>query len=242
MAKKAIRKPDNSPYIYQQKKVSSVDFRITEKIPWTEKQLEFFRIMADRNTRIMFLSGMAGTGKTLMSFKAALTELQEKKVTDITYLRIPVENSKYKMGFLPGFLDQKAAVYCEPMLQKLEELVGPSSKDALLSNGLVEGKVINFLRGAHMSVKYIIFDESQNGGFEDFLLLLSRLGEKCKVIICGDPMQSDIGKGNSAFVKFMDAFDTEEARSHGIRTFKLGKEDIVRSELLKYIMEVIEKM
>jgi phosphate starvation-inducible PhoH-like protein len=242
MAKKAIRKPDNSPYIYQQKKVSSVDFKLSDRIPWKDRQKEFFDIMADRDTRIMFLSGVAGTGKTVMAFNAALQSLQDKKVTDITYLRVPVENSKHKMGSLPGTLSEKAAVYFEPMYSKLEELVGIASKDALLNNGLVEGKVINFLRGSHMSVKYIIFDEAQNGSFDDFLVFLTRLGEKTKVIICGDPMQSDIGKGNSAFIQFMDAFDTEEARSHGIRVFKMGKEDIVRSELLKYIVEVIEKM
>jgi phosphate starvation-inducible PhoH-like protein len=241
MAKKAIRKPDTSPYIYQQKKVP-LTFSISEKIPWTEKQLDFFKIVNDKNTKLVFLSGCAGTGKTIMAMYAGLNSILEKRTSSLIYTRVPVESSAYKIGYLPGDVDSKLLMYFSPMLEKLEELVNPETKTALLANGFVTGKAINFMRGEHLAVKFVIADESQCFDFPSMQLFLTRIGEKSKVIMCGDPMQSDIGEGKSAFVKFMNAFDTEEARSHGIHVFKLGKEDIVRSELLKYIVEVIEKM
>jgi phosphate starvation-inducible protein PhoH and related proteins len=241
MAKKAARKEDTSPYIHQSKKIP-LTFKISDRIPWTDRQLEFFRIMQDKDTKLMFLTGPAGTGKSIMAVYCALNALLDKRVSDIVYVRSIVESTANKMGFLPGSIAEKTGPYSDVCYQKVEELVAPEAKNALISGGLVNAIPIGFLRGYHFAVKYIIGDECQSFDTKELTTLMTRIGEKSKVILCGDPMQSDLPPGKSGFVKFMNAFDTEEARSHGIHVFKLGKEDIVRSELLKYIVEVIEKM
>ena len=60
------------------------------------------------------------------------------------------------------------------------------------------------------------------------------------LFICGDAQQSDIKQ--SGFNKVFQMFDTEEAKQHGIYTFEFGKEDIVRSEILSYIIDQFENI
>lgn len=189
----------------------------------------------------MFLSGVAGTGKSLLSVLAALEAIKEKKVSDLVYVRSIVESSSNKIGFLPGTQEEKVSPYLEPLMDKLDELIGFSSAEVLLQKGLVSARPINFLRGCQFSGKYVILDEAQNLNFAEMQTFMTRIGEFSKVIICGDPNQSDIGS-KSAFTTIMDAFDTDFSKENGVKTFRFGKEDIVRSKILKHIVEVLEKI
>ena len=52
-----------------------------------------------------------------------------------------------------------------------------------------------------------------------------------------DPMQTDLKNGNrGGFVKLYDVFNNQESRDMGIHTFEFSEEDIVRSELTKFIV------
>jgi phosphate starvation-inducible protein PhoH len=64
---------------------------------------------------------------------------------------------------------------------------------------------------------------------------LTRIGEFAKVIVCGDPDQSDLPYGKSGFTRVFDAFNTDEALEQGIICAELFEEDIVRSELCRYV-------
>jgi hypothetical protein len=55
------------------------------------------------------------------------------------------------------------------------------------------------------------------------------------MVLCGDRTQSDIR--NSGFAKVYDLFDDAESKSKGIVTFKFTEEDIVRSEIVKYVVK-----
>jgi phosphate starvation-inducible PhoH-like protein len=72
--------------------------------------------------------------------------------------------------------------------------------------------------------------------------LITRIGEGSKIIICGDPMQSDIGKAKSGFMPMLQTFNDEESKQRGIQTFMFSKEDIVRSEILKFIVKKLEEV
>ncbi|HAI44630.1 MAG TPA: hypothetical protein DCM40_44290, partial [Maribacter sp.] len=69
--------------------------------------------------------------------------------------------------------------------------------------------------------------------------LITRIGENSKYFICGDPMQSDIN-GKTGFAPIMEIFDNEESKEQGIYTFRFTDEDIVRSEILKFIVNKLE--
>jgi len=238
--KQSSNKEDKSPYAFQGKK-QDFNIPITEKIPWTEKQLRFNELAQSKECKILFVSGVAGTGKSLLSVYAALNAINAKKVSDLVYLRSAVESSSSKLGFLPGTAEDKLSPYLEPLMDKLSELIGEGNTQEIIKRQLVSARPINYLRGCQFSGKYVILDEAQNLTFTEMQTFLTRVGEFSKVIIAGDPMQSDIGN-RSCFTKVFDSFDNETAQENGIYTFKFGKEDIVRSKILKFIVEVLENI
>jgi phosphate starvation-inducible protein PhoH len=71
--------------------------------------------------------------------------------------------------------------------------------------------------------------------------LLTRIGEGTKMFICGDAMQSDIGS-KSGFMRIYDLFNDKESEERGIYCFQFDEEDIMRSEILKYIVKVFKKL
>lgn len=236
--KRAARKKDTSPYVCQKKK-KDIHFSTETSIPWTDKQHEFLKLIQDKHTKVIFLSGVAGTSKTLISVYAGLLALAEKKVSDIVYIRSAVESASSKLGFLPGELDDKFGPYLEPLADKLDELLGPDVTKILMQNEMVSARPINYLRGCQFAGKFVIADEAQNFTISELTTLVTRIGEFSKVIICGDPMQSDIGS-NSGFSKFVNVFDNSESSIAGIEVFRFGEEDIVRSKILKFIVEKLK--
>jgi phosphate starvation-inducible PhoH-like protein len=232
-------KKDSSPYVFQSKKRDASFVKLTEKIPFTDKQLEFIRLAQDKGTKVLFVSGPAGTSKTLLSVYVCLNFLKQKKVSDIIYVRSAVESASVRLGYLPGELEEKFSPYLSPLVDKLEELVGPQTSERLVKESFVLGKPINYLRGCHFAGRGIIFDEAQNFTKQELTTGITRMGEFSKVLVCGDPMQSDIGD-RSAFQQFFNAFNNRPARSKGIFTFKFTEEDIVRAEILKFIVKTIQ--
>ena len=84
------------------------------QLPWTEKQKEFFKIALHPSTNIVFVSGPAGTSKTILSVYCALQMLNMKCISDIMYLRSAVESSDKSLGFLPGTADEKLKFFNLP--------------------------------------------------------------------------------------------------------------------------------
>jgi phosphate starvation-inducible PhoH-like protein len=98
---------------------------------------------------------------------------------------------------------------------------------------------INYLRGSSWKNKVVIADEAQNFTYKELTTLITRIGDNCKLFICGDFMQSDIN-GKSGFAPMFDLFNDEESEEKGIYSFKFGKEDILRSSILKYIISKLD--
>ena len=118
---KKVRIEDKSPKIYQRDKI---DFELKiRELEWTSKQKEFFNLINNKEARIVFVSGPAGSSKTLIAVRAALQMLNDKKVSDIICVRAAVESADSKLGYLPGDLQSKYDVYMMPFADKLEELL-----------------------------------------------------------------------------------------------------------------------
>jgi len=87
----------------------------------------------------------------------------------------------------------------------------------------------------------VLIDECQNFSTKELITAITRIGENTKMFICGDSMQSDVGN-KSGFMKIYDIFNTEESREKGIHCFEFSEEDILRSEILKYIIHTLKKL
>lgn len=227
------------PFIYQKEKLGC-PLKIRE-FPWSPKQEEFINIIADKNTKIVFVDGVAGTGKTLIAIYCALKLMSEKKVGELLYLRTVAESASKSIGFLPGTSEDKFGPFITPLLDKLNELLTKPEIDMLIKEQRVQGLPVNFLRGASFNCSCIIFDEMQNANLSEAVTALTRIGKFSKFICLGDTKQSDIGK-SSSFKKLIEIFDDEESRANGIYCFKLDIEDIVRSEILKLIMRKLDRL
>jgi phosphate starvation-inducible protein PhoH len=225
---------DTTPYVFQREKIH-FDLNIKE-LPWTQKQKEIINLFLSKETKIMFLKGPAGSSKTTLAMYCGLQLLNTKKVSDMVLVRSAVESADSKLGYLPGDIQSKFEVYLAPFNDKFSELINVAQIKKLENDNRITICPINFARGLHFSVKFICCDEAQNLTTKELQTLLTRTGEFCKVIICGDPEQSDLPKDKSGFNKVYDCFNNTEAQNLGIQCVELSEQDIVRSEICRYIV------
>ena len=214
------------------------------QLPWTEKQKEFFKIALHPSTNIVFVNGPAGTSKTLLSVYCALQMLNMKIISDIMYLRSAVESSDKSLGFLPGNADEKLKFFNLPFLDKLDELLGEGKSEKLLTEKRVSMFPVNFARGMNWNGKCIILDEAQNSTMKEITTVLTRMGKNSRCFILADPMQTDLKSESSqgGFVNMLKTFSDEESLQHGIYTFNFTEEDIMRSELVKFLTKKISNI
>lgn len=208
----------------------------------TEKQKKFLSIAFQEDTKIMFVAGPAGSTKTYMAVYSALRLLSAFNDLDLLYVRTVIESAEKGLGALPGDIDEKFNPYMAPLEDKLYEMLpkNNTSKKELLESGRISAMPINYLRGSSWKNKIVVADEAQNFTYKELITLITRIGENCKLFICGDFMQSDIN-GKSGFAPMFDLFNDEDSRSRGIYSFKFNAEDILRSEILKYIISKLNK-
>ena len=209
---------------------------------FSEKQAQVLKCLLDDETKIVFLSGVAGSSKTYLSVYAALHLLENDFDKDILYIRTVQESSSKSLGYLPGDQGSKFGPFQMPLQDKVDEIIEPYKSKELFESEKLQAIPVNYLRGASWKNKIVIIDEAQNFSFKETQTCLTRIGEGTKVFICGDNMQSDLPFGKSAFKDFTNAFNNEESRERGIFSFEFGKEDIVRSEILKFLIEKIESI
>jgi phosphate starvation-inducible PhoH-like protein len=238
--KNNVANVDNSPYVAQRNKID-YELKIKE-LPWTDKQREIIDLFLNKKTKLLILKGPAGTSKTVLSMYLGLQLLNSRKVSDIVLVRSAVESSDSKLGYLPGDMMEKFGVYLAPFNEKFNELLEEGQIRRLEKDNRIAVCPINFARGLHFSVKFICCDESQNLTIRELQTLFTRIGEFSKVIICGDPDQSDLPAGKSGFNTVYNAFNNSDAQAHGIHCIELTEENIVRSELCKYVTHIFKSI
>jgi phosphate starvation-inducible protein PhoH and related proteins len=221
---------------------SSLEKFHLKSLDLTEKQKDFLITALDDNTKVFFVSGPAGSSKTYISVYAALRMLSINKDLDLLYVRTIIESADKGLGALPGDLEDKFNPYIMPLMEKLSEILpsNTTAKNDLLQNGRIDAMPINFLRGTSWRNKIVIMDEAQNATYKELITLITRLGDNCKLFLCGDLMQSDIN-GKSGYGQMIDIFDDQESKKRGIHTFKFNNSDIKRSAILKYIISKLNK-
>lgn len=234
-----VIKQDTSIYVPQRDKISK---KLTIRAQnFTENQKNFLKIAMDKQTKIMFVSGPAGCSKTYVTIYIGLCLLNDRRLSDLIYVRSIVESADAKLGYLPGEADEKLAPYIVPLLEKLEEFLSSGDIKYLRDDNRVVGYPINYLRGLNWNAKFIVADESQNMSFKELTTLVTRVGEFSKLLILGDPQQSDLPTGKSGFQKMYDLFDDDESKQNGIFCFQFTEDDILRSDLVKYIVKKLKK-
>lgn len=218
-----------------------LDFVVTQKYALSEVHDQFLDLCFKEACKMCMIDGPAGSAKTYLAVFVALQLLRTQKIEEIVYIRSVVESASKSMGSLPGEVEEKFLPWSLPLLEKLNELLDKPSINNLMAEGYVKCVPVNYTRGLTFKNACVIIDESQNLTREELTTILTRFGENSKYIVVGDTQQSDIGN-KSGFKAIFNAFNTSESEEHGLHTFKFTELEIVRSEILKYIVKVLEKL
>jgi phosphate starvation-inducible protein PhoH len=198
--------------------------------PLTDNQKLFFD--AYENSNIMLLHGVAGTGKTYIALYHALEEALDKSNP---YRRVIVVRSAVPsrdIGHLPGDEKEKSEVYTEPYVEVCQDLFGRhDAYQRLEEQGVVKFLITSFVRGITLDDSIIIVDECQNMTDMELNSIITRVGDRSKIIFCGDFRQTDLYKKTdmSGLKKFMAIADMMPS----FKTFEFGVDDIVRSAIVK---------
>jgi phosphate starvation-inducible PhoH-like protein len=147
---------------------------------------------------VTLLAGSAGSGKTLLACQIALEKLFMKEVDKVIITRPTV--SKEEIGFLPGDLREKMDPWVQPIYQNMYALYDKVKIEQLINDGQIEIVPLSFMRGRTFLDAIVIVDEAQNVTHEQMEMIVTRLGLRSKMIICGDDAQVDLkAKRDSGF-------------------------------------------
>lgn len=181
----------------------------------------------------LLLHGIAGTGKTFISMYLALDEIfniKSEQYKSITIVRSVVPTRD--IGFLPGKETEKTEVYEAPYRSITNELFRrDDAYDILKHKQLINFMCTSFVRGITLNNTIVIVDEIQNMSGHELSSVITRLGEDCRIVLCGDFSQTDLTreKERQGLKKFMKIIDHMNDFEH----VEFTRHDIVRSILVK---------
>jgi phosphate starvation-inducible PhoH-like protein len=229
---------ENSIMKVLKEKSEKVSFHMKPSYNLKPKHQEFLRLIQDSRTNMIFVNGPAGTAKTYVGAYGAMLQMKDEKFDGLIYIRSIIESASESIGALPGEVGDKFQPYSMPLIEKLNEIVDHGSIAPLFDNGTIRAIPVNFVRGLTFNKSVVIIDEAQNLTKKELTTILTRFGNKSLYIVCGDTFQNDIKE--TGFEKVFAAFDTDASRRKGIHCLTFTKHEIVRSEILKFIVEVLE--
>ncbi|MCF7930428.1 MAG: PhoH family protein [Acholeplasmataceae bacterium] len=180
--------------------------------------------------------GPAGTGKTYLAVAQAVADLKNSKIKKLILTR-PVVEAGENLGFLPGDLKDKVDPYLVPLYDALYEMLGMQTTLSLIEKGIIEIAPLAYMRGRTLENAFVILDEAQNTTQVQMKMFLTRLGFASKMVITGDPSQTDLPKGsNSGLHQALTLLEGLE----DIKIVQFEKIDVVRHPLVQRILERYE--
>ena len=177
--------------------------------------------------------GPAGTGKTFLATVQAVRMLQERRVERLILTRPAVEAGE-RLGFLPGDLQQKVDPYLRPLYDALHTLLGQEKTTALLEKGVIEVAPLAYMRGRTLAEAFVILDEAQNTSCAQMRMVLTRLGERSRMVVTGDTTQIDLPAGQlSGLVEAAQVLEGVE----GVAICRFSDADVVRHPLVQRLVQ-----
>jgi PhoH-like ATPase len=179
------------------------DYTIEKNAVWgimakNNEQNFALNLLLDPEIDFVTLQGPAGTGKTLLTIAAGLTQVFDHTLYNeiiMTRVTIPVGED---IGFLPGTEEEKMTPWMGALMDNLEVLhsrqdggaFGRVATEDLLRNK-IKIRSLNFMRGRTFLKRFIIIDEAQNLTSKQIKTLITRAGPGSKIVCLGDIKQID---------------------------------------------------
>jgi len=200
-------------------------------------------VLMDPSIDFISILGLAGSGKTLLTLAAALTQTLEQKIYQeilVTRVTVPVGED---IGYLPGTEEEKMTPWMGALMDNLEVLTTPQGAgewERAATNDLLQKRIkirsMNFMRGRTFLNKFVIIDEAQNLTSKQMKTLITRAGPGTKVVCLGNVAQIDtpyLTETTSGLTYVVDRFKDWEHSAH--ITLQRGE----RSRLADYASDVL---
>jgi PhoH-like ATPase len=161
--------------------------------PMDTEQIFAANALMDNDIRLVVLTGVAGSGKTLLSLAAAMAGKKKFQKIFITRPTIPLSNKD--LGFLPGDLKEKIDPHMQPLYDNFSVLdklnPGRKSYRAYMAEEKIEICPLAYIRGRSIPKVFFIVDEAQNLTLPEIKTVITRAGTGTKIVLTGDISQID---------------------------------------------------
>ncbi|MCC5640959.1 PhoH family protein [Nostoc sp. CHAB 5844] len=204
-------------------------------VPRSLNQAHYMRQLVSND--MIFALGPAGTGKTYLAVAQAVAQLITGSVQRLILSRPAVEAGE-KLGFLPGDMKEKVDPYLRPLYDALYDCMPPEQVERRLASGEIEIAPIAFMRGRTLADAFVILDEAQNTTPMQMKMFLTRFGQNSRMVICGDPNQTDLPGGVTA-----SGLNDAVAKLEGIESLSVVRfttADVVRHPIVGRIVQAYE--
>jgi len=204
-------------------------------LPKTLKQEDYIDLLLDNSRHVVFATGPAGTGKTMLAVMAGIKSYRDRQVERIVITRPAVGVDDERHGFLPGDLNAKMEPWTRPIMDVFAEYYMTRDIAKMLEEQIIEISPLAFMRGRNFKRSWIIFDEAQNATINQMKMVLTRLSEGSKLVITGDLNQMDRKfSADNGLRDFLTRL--KENGSDTIGSVDFGRRDIQRHPVVAEIL------
>lgn len=205
-------------------------------VPLNVSQEKYLHELNNKRKDIVFAVGPAGTGKTKIAVQWAVDQLKNGDIDKLVITR-PAVSVDEEHGFLPGDINEKMKPWTLPMQDVFLENWDQAEIDHMIKEGIIELSPMAYMRGRSFKDSIIVADEMQCCTESQMKMLLTRVGEGCKMIITGDLDQADRGAKNGLKF-FLDLYESikDKPFNSRISMASFGKDDIVRSAVVAEVL------
>lgn len=209
--------------------------RAVEYAPKTPRQQIAFDLLTKKDVAYTFITGPAGTGKTMLACHVAADAIARGTASRIVVTR-PAVSAGEDHGFLPGSIDEKMDPWIRTLTNPLEERFGISAS-TLARDGVLEICPLAYMRGRTFKDSVVILDEAQNASAMQLKMCMTRLGEGSRMIVTGDPAQSDLE--HAALARLVDRLMAARALEH-VQLARFENSDILRHPAIGEILSFFD--
>jgi len=212
--------------VYRKGKIYAIKSKLkaVNIVPKNVKQSFALDALLNPDIKVVTLSGISGTGKTLLCTSSAI----QQTIIDENYYRItitrPTISVGKELGFLPGDLEEKMDPWIKPIYDSIDLIRDTDMKSgkskintAIKLEDYIHIAPLCYIRGRSLINSFMIIDESQNLSPLEIKTIVTRVGQGTKIVFTGDIFQIDnpyLNKHSNGLSQLIKKFKGQNFYAH----------------------------